>query len=457
MIFGAQRQKGWFVTLLLAFVSASAPAFAQNWSFDARRIALGGVGTTENIASRTAQEERGYRAIVLPFGLLQVLPHWNVFDPTGDDFNPVCAAEYAASPLHYTIGRKACDGSEPGASFVNDIVNARFSRDLTTYRGFRLDSAIVVEGLANPSWGKTFAVARDAAGGLVHGIYVGAGPYFSIQSTSLIDPSLIDVFANSAAVVKPNNRYTADSEATSQMAMAITGGYRGRLPILNTGDNADGVYVAANYHYLRGFHLDRFNLASRFETDSAGLLTLQPTAAPVTIDRVKSDKGTGFALDFGAAVAMREWTFGFGASGVANRIEWDELERERFDLQSLFAGGDFLEVDLPAPAGKQRVELPVNYTGSLGYQAERWSAESEFAHGYQGKNFHGGLEYRMGLVDLRGGGRYSRNRWHPSGGVGFNVTPRFGIDVAAFGTSANVEARRDVAIAVSLRLTPEDF
>jgi hypothetical protein len=456
MISASQRRSS-LTFLLVSMFAASTTAFAQNWSFDARRIALGGVGSAENIASQTVREERGYRAIVLPFGLLQVLPHWNVFDPTGDEFNPVCAAEYAASPLHYTIGRKACDSSEPGASFVNDIVNARLNRDLNAYRGFRLDSAIVVEGLANPNWGKTFAVTRDATGGLVHGIYVGAGPYFSIQSTSLIDPSLIDVFANAGAVVKPNNRYTADADTTSQMAMAITGGYRGRLPILNTGGDADGFYVAANYHYLRGFHLDRFNLASRFETNSAGLLTLQPTTTAVTIDRVNSNTGTGFALDFGAAVAMRGWTLGFGASGVANRIEWDELERERFDLQSLFGGADFLEVDLPAPAVKQRVELPVNYTGSLGYQAERWSVESEYAHGYQGHNFHGGLEYRMGVIEVRGGGRYSRDRWHPSGGAGFNVTPRFGIDVAAFGTSANVAARRDVAIAVSLRITPEDF
>jgi hypothetical protein len=446
------------VTFLLISMSVAAtPALAQNWSFDARRIALGGVGTTENIASKTVQEERGYRAVVLPFGLFQVLPHWDVFNPTGDKFNPVCAAEYAASPLHYTIGRRACDVSEPGAAFINDIVNGRLSRDLNDYRGFRLDNSIVVEGLANPSWGKTFAVARDATGSLGHGIYVGAGPYFSIQSATLIDPSLIEVLASSTPVVSPNTRFTADSDATSQMAMAITGGYRGRLPILNTGKDGDGVYVAANYHYLRGFHLDRFNLSSRFETNSIGLLTLQPTVSSVTIDRVKSDTGTGFALDFGAAVAMRGWALGFGASGVANRIEWAALERERFDLQSLFGGGDFLETDLPAPTAEQRVELPVSYTGSLGYQAERWSFESEASQGYQGRNFHGGLEYRMGVIELRGGGRYARNRWHPSGGAGFNVTPRFGIDVAAFGTSANVEGRRDVAVAVSMRIASKDF
>jgi hypothetical protein len=36
--------------------------------------------------------------------------------------------------------------------------------------------------------------------------------------------------------------------------------------------------------------------------------------------------------------------------------------------------------------------------------------------------------------------------------VGFNLTNRFGVDVAAFGTSANLERKRHVAMAVSLRL-----
>ena len=365
--------------------------------------------------------------------------------------------EYASSPLHYTIGRKACDSSEPGAAFVNDIVNARLSPDLNTYRGFKPDSSIVAEGLANPSWGKTFTIASDASGGLVHGIYAGAGPYFSVQSQSLIDPTLIDVLASTTPVYRPNTRFMAGTVTASQMAMAITGGYRGRLPLMDTGNDADGVYVAANFHYLRGFRFDRFDLSTRLDTDAAGLITIQPTTSPVSIDRVKSETGTGFALDFGAAVAMREWTFGFGASGVANRIEWDALEREQFVLQSLFAGGDFLEIDLPAPTAKQRVELPVNYTGNFGYRSERWGVESEVSHGFQGRNFHGGLEFRLPTVELRGGGRYSRNRSHPSGGAGFNFSPRFGIDVAAFGTSANIERRRDVAIAVSLRIASKDF
>jgi hypothetical protein len=69
------------------------------------------------------------------------------------------------------------------------------------------------------------------------------------------------------------------------------------------------------------------------------------TAVPIEVDRMTSQNGRGFALDFGASLALERWDFGFGT----------------------------------------------------------------------------------------------------------DVTPRFGVDVAAFGTSANIERRRAMALAVSLR------
>ncbi len=115
MAFTFRRSIRCLLAAVVLTLPGAAPASAQNWSFDARRIALGGVGTTENIASRTVQEEKDYRALVLPFGLLQVVSDWDVFNPSGESFSPVCALELAASPLHYTIGRKPCNRSQLSA------------------------------------------------------------------------------------------------------------------------------------------------------------------------------------------------------------------------------------------------------------------------------------------------------------------------------------------------------
>ena len=135
----------------------------------------------------------------------------------------------------------------------------------------------------------------------------------------------------------------------------------------------------------------------------------------------------------------------------ANRIDWSEFDRQRFVLSSIFDGGEFNDTDLPAPEGTRRVTLPTVYSADASYHGDRWSAVSEYAHGFQGHNFRGGFEYRLDRFELRGGARHSRDRWHPSMGAGIGLTRGFGIDVAAFGTSANVERRRDMALAVSLR------
>ncbi len=126
---------GLFVCSLVA-----GQASAQNWSFDARKVAMGSPGSGENLATRMIADENDYRAIVLPFGLFQVFRDFDRLNPTKDNFDVIRTMEYAASPLHYTIGRDAVtpgqlNGSSGLNSFVIDIRNAQLSRDLNRYRG----------------------------------------------------------------------------------------------------------------------------------------------------------------------------------------------------------------------------------------------------------------------------------------------------------------------------------
>ena len=120
------------VCLLMASL-LPAQARAQNWSFDARAVGLGGVGSTSNVAADMVDEQRPYRAIVLPFGLLQVIPNLPKLDPTNDEFDLVRAIEYSASPIHFIVGR---DGTQTGSLFITDLRNGELSRDLNTIAGF---------------------------------------------------------------------------------------------------------------------------------------------------------------------------------------------------------------------------------------------------------------------------------------------------------------------------------
>jgi hypothetical protein len=433
------------------FLSLPAVAAAQDWNFDARNVGLGGAGSSKNIATDLIEEERGYRAIVLPFGLFQVLRDFDIYKPDSPKFDPVRAVEYAASPIHFIPER---DSSATGQAFVSALRNATFSRDLNTYRGFAPANEIIGGGLANPSFGGTIKVAKRPDGSF-HGVYVGAGPYMAIRTTTNFDPQLTSLLASATPVVLRNAQLPVTNANDGQFAIAITGGYRGRMawsPGIGSGSEREGLYLAANYNYLHGMRYENINLALRFDTDQNGLLTLVPNRpSPLIIDRREGTSGSGFSIDVGIGAVVDRWEVGFGVTGIANRIEWDDVMQTRYSLPNILSGNsDFIESP-QIPIGIERVELPVDYRGDIAYRTDEWRGVVQIGHGIQGGTFHGGVERVFDRIAVRGGGRYTLKKWNPTAGVGFNLTPRFGIDVAAFGTTANIERRRKLAIATSLR------
>jgi hypothetical protein len=449
---------------LLASLLTAAPAFAQNWSFDARNVGMGGVGSTSNVAVDMIDEQRPYRALVLPFGLFQVLPNLPKLDPTKDEFDLVRAIEYAASPIHFIVGR---DDTSTASLFINDLRNGELSRDLNLYRGFSPQTDVSAEGLASPNWGHTFKF-KQRSNGEFQGIYAGAGIYFSMNTSALIDPALAQVFASPVPVFVPNTSFYMSNDTESQFGMAVTGGYRARFGLPGGGGAAtntvgginsglEGLYVGVNFHYLHGFEYEHFQPNARLDTNAQGLLVVNPALGlPVTIDRTHSTSGSGVATDVGVSVVVGPWQAGLGVNGIGNHITWSGAEHTRYVLDSLFAGGEFN--DLPTTSVDDvRVELPVDTRANASYNSETWTAVTEFGHGYNGTSFRAGGESRLGRTQLRGGARYVNDRWEPTGGAGYNFTSRFGIDLGLFGTSANLERQRHLAIAVSLRFMAKNL
>ena len=441
------------LVVVLVVCACAVPARAQNWTFDARKIGLGNAGGTDNLSSRMIDEERQYRAIVLPFGLLQVLRDLDIFNPTSEKFDIIRTVEYAAAPLHYVIARDK-RSSEIGQQFVNDIRNGRLSRDLNTYRGFQPVNQPVSEGLTYSPYGGTIRLYRGA-GGTYQGIFVGAGQYLAMRTSVDLDERLLDVLGSSTNVYVPNTQFMLGTATRDELALALTGGYRGRFaPFTDAGSERDGVYVAVNYNYLWGFDYNDVNVRLRLDTDNAGLLTINPTLVfnpPLVVTRDHARSGRGFAIDMGVGVIAGPIEAGFGVNGIANRIEWSDADRTTFSLATVFLGsGNFIE-SRAVPIGDVRVELPRDYRGNVGYRGGSWLALAEVGPGFQGTSFHGGYERNLGAIDVRGGALYVRELWQPTGGVGFNMGPRVSLDVAAYGTSANIERKRKTAIAVSLR------
>ena len=441
------------VVFVIVFLCCAASAHAQNWSFDARKIALGNAGGADHPASRMIDEERPYRAIVLPFGLIQVLRNRNVFNPDSDEFDIVRSVEYAASPLHYIIGRDSTE-SETGRRLSVDIRNATLSRDLNTYRGFAPKQQPTSEGLTHTTFGITIPVVRTAGGGF-HGVYVGAGPYFSMRTSADIDQQLIDILSSDVDVYRPNAQFRIGVDSRNQMALAFTGGYRGRYPLADASSERDGVYFALDYNFLLGFRYEDYDTALRLDTDSQGLLTINPFAGvPLVFGRDHSSSGRGYAVDVGVGVVADRVEVGLGVKGIANRIAWSDVARTTHTLGNLFLGSAFFETP-DVPVADVTVELPRDYRAYAGFRTGTGMFVGDLGHGFQGTSFHGGYEHNLGAIDLRGGALYSRERWQPTAGIGLNMGPRVSLDLAMFGTSANVERTRKAAIAVSLRFNQQ--
>src|SRR5579872_1573195 len=422
--------------VIVFLAAASTPVAAQNYSGDARKVGMGGIDDNENIAASMVPSSVPYVVIPIPLGLIQQFQNRNQFDPTSTQFDPVEAIQGAANPVHLTSGRGAMG---PEQLFVEDLVNGRLNRDLSTYRGFMLPNSVSAQGLASNGFGKTFKITH-ADNGAFQGIYVGAGPYFSFDTNLGVDPRLTDILTSTTAKYYPNSAFQLLDNSGVQLALSIIVGYRARLtfPDASASDSSsDGIYVAFNYRYLRGFRYFQPDVMIRFDTDPQGLVTINPGTTPLTIDDLEASSGTGRAFDVGVEVVRNHWNFGVGANGIGNQIDWTDVTLKRFTLPSLVLGSSFIQQNLPTSVTDLVVTLPVVTSGDVGYDAGAYAFAANVIHGFNGNSFHGGGERRFGLVAVRGGARYSRQQWDPTGGIG--IGRRIALDVGVYGTHANLE------------------
>ena len=451
-----------FIFLFVLVLTVS-PLVAQSFTSDARLVAMGGIGGHANDSMSQAGNARSYRSIGLPIGLFQVFKNTNIFRADTKEFNPLHVIELLASPLHYTFDRSS---SGPGGKLASDLVKGKISRDLNDYRGFKPKAQIDSQGLISPSIGKTFRVKGDK-NGANHGIYFGVGPYLAVGTDLRVDQKLIDILGASSNTYARNTSFLLQDTSNGQAAAAITVGYRARLAL--PGDHAsspsmtnmagssadrkrDGIYLSANYNYLRGFRYDTATIGVRFDTDNAGLITLAPTTTPLTVEHSWAAKGTGMAIDLGTTIVVNHWEANFSANGIGNRIDWDRQKRERFVLSNLLQGLDFSRTTVAAPTTATRIELPVQYRAGGGYNTDHWSASTEVTQGLQDLEYRAGAEFRLSVVEFRGGTQYKNDSWQPAAGLGLNLGKRFGIDAAMYQSNTNAERKRKPTLALSLRL-----
>ena len=431
------------LALLFTFAFAGVAA-AQGVVMDARLVAMGGGGgNSPNIARKMVPAPtRAEMVIPIPLGLIQTFKGgFDKFKPSSTGFDPLLAVETTGSALHYRFG---ADTGSTRTEFVNDLVNGTVNPDLTVYQGFDIQESYATEGIFAPQIGTTLKFVK--ADDRFHGLYVGIGPYLTYTTDADVDPRLANLLGD--GVRSPNASMLISDASSAQVAGALTVGYRGRMPMGSSSGERDGVYLAYNFHYLKGFKYYQPDLAVRFNTDGAGNLTA--SATPFSLVSLEGGTGTGFASDVGVQFVKGNVQVGFGVNGIGNRINWKEFTQATYTLPSLTAGFDFAKTPGTAPFQELRVKQPVVKTANIGFEGSGWGATATVSDGYNGKTFSGGLERQVGPFWLRGGARHSRDHWNPTAGFGIGTDKA--LDVAVFSTHANFQDERQWALAASVRI-----
>ena len=93
-----QMQRLFRALVVFATLVIAGRASAQSFNGDAREVAMGGAGNDVNIAAGMVDPAEGYSVVPIPLGLIQVLTNLEVFNPTGDEFDPAAAIELGANP-----------------------------------------------------------------------------------------------------------------------------------------------------------------------------------------------------------------------------------------------------------------------------------------------------------------------------------------------------------------------
>src|SRR5262245_46795148 len=355
----------WLVTfvtgLLLTLTASSAPA--QEYSFDARRIALGGAGGTPNVATKLVERERRYKSILIPVGMVKMLSDIRVFYPNREDFDFSRAVEYSASPFHFVFGRSE---DITFGTFFRDMIHAQLQPDLNAYRGDGFTPPLITEeeGRMNLTWGYTFKL-KEAPRSFQR-IYVGSGPYLVSRAFADFDAEFQKTLNSDTDRYVRSASMAIGGGETDQLALDITGSYRARFPFFAMGGGPEtsrnGMYVMANYHHLQGFRFDSFDANLRLDTDENGLLVPDPPETPFTLIWNTSSHGLGLSLDFGASFVINHWDFGVGATGVENRIKWYHLKPHELVLVNFFNGTEFIYAKLPRTNRTTQLSVPVTYT-----------------------------------------------------------------------------------------------
>lgn len=445
---------GVFAFALAVLVAAPArPARAQ-FSFDARRIGMGGVSL-----SRTGDLRRfnpAYRAvknrsnlggpkfsIPVPLGLIKFFhdhpinklgtdptfdPHSTAFNPVelmNLVFNPPIFYEVKAVPLptndvEFTIGRNA----------------------------FRIDLGAAQVLIPEEEFGLGSTSRPLDMGFGFAGFNVGVMGFTQYDVGFTLD-SLLRGALKEADSVRAGTAYTVIGDGVVQAGFAPTVGYAGRLTKGAGGDDSDdGVYLGAAVHWYMGATYARGRGSAGFTTGSPVFGTIPTAVLNDTLYTSNTPFGQGFGGDVGVVWISGPFEVGVGVNDIGAELTWKDtkLQQVYYDAASRRVRDSLLVNHI-----ETKTRLPITYIANAALRmGTGTTVGGDIVNSGRGTVIHVGAEQRMGPFALRGGvSRDQRKKMQFGWGGGLRLGP-IGLDVGFWTHSNSLATQRGIMMATSI-------
>jgi hypothetical protein len=446
------------VALALLVLAPLRPARAQ-FSFDARRIGMGGVSLSRDGNAR--RYNPAYRAvknknkvsgnpkfsIPIPLGLIAFfkdhpinqLSHDPMFSPDSAAFNPIALMDLVFNPPIFYEVKKA-------PTPTNDVELTIGKNQLVVDLG--ATKVLIPEqdfGLGTTS--RLF----DAGVGFA-GFNVGVMGFLQYDVEFALDSTLRKFLVGDSAGAQPGTPYFVNTDGTAQAGLAPTVSFAGRLLRGAGGDETDdGLYLGGALHYYLGATYGRGVGPAGFTTGSPDVLTSTP-APLLNADLFTSNKpnGRGVGGDVGVVWISGPFEVGAGVNDIGAELTWSDTKVQHFTYDN---AGDSIARSVTANHVETKTKLPITYIANAAlHMGTGTIVGGDVVNSGRGTIIHVGAEQRYGPFAIRGGVSRDQRRKMQFGVGGGLKFGSIGLDVGLWTHSNSLSTERAVTMATSISI-----
>lgn len=447
------------VVLALAVVVLAPlrPARAQ-FSFDARRVGMGGVSLSRDgnvrrynpayraVKSRSDAGGAPKFAIPIPLGLIKFFKDHPI-NQLGDDpmFNPDSAAFNPFELLNVIFNPPIFYEVKEAPTPTNDveftlgrnqlILNLGETRVLIPEQKFGLGSTSRLLDMG-------FGVA---------GFNVGVMGFLQYDVGFTLDSTLRQFLTDTTVGAQPLTNYTVNTDGVAQAGLAPTVSYAGRvLRGAGGADSDEGLYLGAALHYYLGATYVREVGPAGFTTGPVVLGSAPNLLVNGNLLTSNKANGHGVGGDIGVAWISGPFEVGVGVNDIGAELTWSDTKIQRFAYDT---AGDSISNTLFANNVESKTKLPITYIANVALRmGTGTTVGGDVVNSGRGTVIHVGAEQRTGPFAVRGGvsrDQRKKMQFGVGGGVRFG---KLGLDVG-FWTHGNTFAtQRAITMATSISI-----